>query len=42
MVVEEEEEVVVVVSEVLGVEITIMMSMEAPVAAAEVEVTQLR
>jgi hypothetical protein len=42
VVVEEEEEVVVVVSEVLEVEITIMMSMVAPVAAVEAEVIQLR
>jgi hypothetical protein len=35
-------EVVVVVSEVLEVEITIMMSMVAPVAAVEVEATLLR
>jgi hypothetical protein len=34
--------VVVGVSEVLGVEITTMMSMVAPVAAAEAEVTRLR
>jgi len=34
--------VVVVVSEVLEVEITIMMSMVAPVAAVEVEATRLR
>ena len=42
VVVEEVEVEEVVVSEVLGVVITIMMSMVAPVAAVEAEVTRLR